>query len=696
MAQMLPPLREDLQLKQSEMDRFGRLSWVIHDPARNRFFSLDWLSSELLKRWRLRESEQVLNAVNTETTLEVDEQDLQDLTRFLDQNELLQVYAPESTDRLQARASSTRQGLLTTLLKRYLYLRIPLVNPEPLLKLLLPLVKPLGQSWFFKLTLVALCFGLYQLGRRWDSFTHSFGQSFNLETLIQIALVVVFVKVLHEFGHAFAAYSRGCRVPRMGLVFLVMFPVAYTDVTDSWKLPPNERMSIGLAGIKVELMIAAWATVIWGLLPPGGMRDGLFLILTVTWLGTLIINASPFMRFDGYFVLMDYWRLPNLHQRAGALGRWWLRKALLGDQTPAPEYLAGDQKRLLIFAYMTWLYRFVVLSGIAWLVYELFPQPFGLMLAAIELYWFILLPIWREIRQWPVLIVSSFKRPQLWVSLGFLIFLGVSLFYPWRQSFTIQAVMMPERELTVETGVAARLIEIPTDERWIEKGELIARFENPTLNYELAKVDLQLEKLQWMLNQQSFMSELRSSGAQLQAQLIELNDQRQSLETLVQLLSVRAPLSGFFVPEESLPSIGSWVPTGELLGSLYSSKHQVAGYLTSQQRYWLRPDTPLVWQSDTAFVELEKLRLANQSAEIIEFPLLLRSAGGELAARRTAEGWVPDESIYSFTARVTGSNEQGYAQIAGEIEMQTRAHSLWTLFAESVRQQVQQDFGFNL
>jgi len=698
MESLLPPLREDLQLKQSERDSLGQVAWVIHDPARNAFFSLDWLSSELIKRWFLRDANQVLESVNRETTLDADAQDLQELTEFLARNELLQVYSTAATDRLAQRSESHKPGFFGGLFKHYLYLRVPLFNPEPILRALTSWVKPLGTSWFQHLTSIVLIVGLFQLGRRWDSFTHSFGEVFNLQTLLQVALVVALVKILHEFGHAFAAYDRGCRVPRMGIVFLVLFPVAYTDVTDSWKLSPRDRMAIGIAGIRVELMVAAWATLIWGLLPSGGIRDGVFLVLTVTWIGTLLVNASPFMRFDGYFVLMDYWRVPNLHQRAGALGRWWLRKLFLGVDHSAPEYLGGQRNRLIAFALTTWSYRLIVFIAIAWMVYQLFPQPFGLILASIELGFFILLPLWRELRLWPSLMLQSLFKPQLWILWLCILGLTTALLYPYRDSVSVQGVALPEREIALTVQETSLIQSTKLKEGKVMQGDLVASLDNPELRYELQKLKLRQSKLEWTLSQSGFVADLLATGSQLRAELLGVIQQVDALEQRLAALQIRAPIDGYFVPPDQHFAENSWVSIGTELGTIHSHNRVVMGYVNSLERHWIGLDRPIIWESEV-FDEtriLQGLEVANQAVESIELSMLLKVAGGDLNARRTSIGWIPDEAVYKFKAPYLGSSTNPYAHERGRLEIPTRPHSNWMLFSAAIRRQIHQDFGVNL
>ena len=90
-----------------------------------------------------------------------------------------------------------------------------------------------------------------------------------------------------------------------------------------------------------------------------------FLLATTTWVSTVLINASPFMRFDGYFLLSDFLQMPNLHARAFALALGPARTAVRAGE-PAPEHFSATRRRgLILFAWATWIYRLVLFLGIA-------------------------------------------------------------------------------------------------------------------------------------------------------------------------------------------------------------------------------------------------------------------------------------------------------------------------------------------
>ena len=98
---------------------------------------------------------------------------------------------------------------------------------------------------------------------------------------------------------------------------------------------PRPAPKVAAAGIATELTIAVWAMLAWVWLPDGPLRAMAFLLATTTWVSTVLINASPFMRFDGYFLLSDFLQMPNLHACAFALARGPARTAVRAGRAGA-------------------------------------------------------------------------------------------------------------------------------------------------------------------------------------------------------------------------------------------------------------------------------------------------------------------------------------------------------------------------
>ena len=129
---------------------------------------------------------------------------------------------------------------------------------------------------------------------------------FTFEGALVSVAAVILVKSLHEMGHGYMAYRYGCHVPTMGLAFMTFVPMLYTDITDAWKLSSRrERLMIDSAGIQVEIVLGMLCLFLWSFLPDGALRSAVFVTATVSWVMSLMINLSPLMRFDGYFIFSD-------------------------------------------------------------------------------------------------------------------------------------------------------------------------------------------------------------------------------------------------------------------------------------------------------------------------------------------------------------------------------------------------------
>jgi putative peptide zinc metalloprotease protein len=83
--------------------------------------------------------------------------------------------------------------------------------------------------------------GLVGAYQQWEIFRGTLIDTFSFNGLLRYGVALISIKLIHELGHALLAKKHGCRVPTMGLAFLVMWPVAYTDVTESWKLNSHQK-----------------------------------------------------------------------------------------------------------------------------------------------------------------------------------------------------------------------------------------------------------------------------------------------------------------------------------------------------------------------------------------------------------------------------------------------------------------------
>ncbi|WP_431854301.1 HlyD family efflux transporter periplasmic adaptor subunit [Azospirillum sp.] len=570
-ALRLPPLREELSLHPGPRTPDGAPSWTLHDPAAHRFYRVGWAELEMLSRWHRGDAASVAASVAAETTIPATSEQVEGFAKFLWGQGLLQAHGDEALGRLKAVAAAHRPHWLMWLLKTYLSIRLPLVRPDRILVATLPLVSLLYTRTFLALTVLAALLGGHLALRQWDAFRTTFLHFFSLEGALLSAVALTGAKVLHELGHAYTARRLGCRVPSMGVVFLVLWPVLYTDVSEAWKLPSRrQRLAIGAAGLAAELVLAAYATLAWSFLPDGPLRSAVFLLASSTWLLTLAVNLNPLMRFDGYFLLSDWLDVPNLQDRAFALARWRLREALFGFGDPAPEVFAPRTRRiLLVYAYATWVYRFFLFLGIALLVYHVFFKLLGLFLMAVEIGWFIVKPVAAELSQWARRRGRvRANRHALVTGLFAVAALALALL-PWRGTVSAPAILKAAQQTQLFVPKSARLAEMPVKPGVpVAKGDVLFRFESPDLANDLAQARRKVETLRERTQVQSLSRDLIEHTQSTWRELEAAQTEAAGLEAEAVRLTVAAPADGVVVDVADPLAAGEWLRENVRLATL--------------------------------------------------------------------------------------------------------------------------------
>lgn len=678
----LPPLRQELALHPGPQASDGSPTWTLHDPATNRFFALSWPAFEILSRWSMGHAGDILAAIQAHTTLRVTQDELQDLLRMLQANHLLVAGNSEDTERLGGQARAARLAPLQWLLKHYLFFRVPLLRPMGWLQRTSPSLRWAFRPAFWLGMAAITLLGLVLAARRWDEFSHTITTYASWEGLLAIGIALSAAKLVHELGHAFTATHFGCRVPTMGVAFLVMWPVLYTDTNEAWKLSSRrQRLYIGAAGMLSELALASLALLAWSLLPdsPGWapIRSGAFLLATTTWVLTITVNASPFMRFDGYFLLADAVNLPNLHERSFALGRWWLREQLFGWNALPPEHFSPRrQAALVLFAFATWLYRLVLFFGIALLVYHAFFKLLGLMLMTVELVWFIARPVLLELRHWWAQRQQLHWNPSVRRSAILCALLMLLLCWPWAGVTRLPAVLSPDQMQTVSSAYAARVESFNIRVgQGVEAGQLLMQLHSPELEMQLQQAQLQEQQLQIQLLQQAFDDKLREQGPALRKQWEQAFVQVRGLQEQKERLAVRAPFAGHVAELADDLRPGQWITAGERLLSVAGRQgSKLDAYADEAALEELRSGMParFIPAAGGSAVTCTLGRIAPVQLATLDEPAAADLYGGSVAVQRGPDGrLLPLHPIFHLRLEHCQQERPPTVALYGTVHLQT-------------------------
>ncbi len=577
---MLLSLRPDIIHADGGFDLSGDHGAILHDPIRHRFFRLSGKARLALGHWHLGNVAKVVAASG------VAEAGVRGLADFLRTSRLVTVPMGASAGLLDEKKRSER-SLFGKMLHGYLSFRVPLFNPEPCLDWGLPYARLLVHRVVLISILMTGLAGFYFAARQWDQFAKTFLDFFSLQGAFLYTTTLVGLKVLHELGHGFVARHYGCRVPAVGVAFMVLTPMLYTEASDAWRLSSRwQRFAIGAAGVCVELSLAAVALFLWAFLPDGPFRSATYFVAVTAWIISLAVNLSPFMRFDGYHMLGDALGMHSLGPRSNALANWRLRQLLFAPLEPKPEFLPRSFERLLIiFAYGTWIYRFSLFMGIAWLVYTMLPKAVGLPLAGVEILFFILLPVLRELKEWLAMgIANLFGSRRGMISLGVLAITLVLAALPLGQSVSVPAVLLPELESSIYPPEPAQIISLDAKPgSVVRKGEVMARLLVPEIGQLQRLAMLRLEIVDERLKRLAADAKVRAQRVILlqekQAILVELEGlRRRNL-----LLTIVAPHDGTVTGWHQELVVWQWVGKEDLVFHLVSAEGAVMSGLVAER-----------------------------------------------------------------------------------------------------------------
>jgi putative peptide zinc metalloprotease protein len=231
-----------------------------------------------------------------------------------------------------------------------------------------------------------------------------FHQFFASGNWVWLAVALGVTKVIHEFGHGLSCKHFGGECHEMGMMLLVFTPCLYCDVSDSWMLPSKwQRAAIGAAGMYVELIIASIATFLWWNSHAGVFNQLCLDVMFVSSVSTLMFNANPLMRYDGYYILSDLLEIPNLRQKATTILGRITSKWCLGIEQPDDPFLPTRNRSLFaLYAVASSLYGWMVTASIFLFVWSIFKpyrlEVLGQMLAMGALWGLVVRPVQNIVR----------------------------------------------------------------------------------------------------------------------------------------------------------------------------------------------------------------------------------------------------------------------------------------------------------
>ena len=367
-ADLKPRLRGHIRIPRHAYR--GEIWYVVEDRVAGKYHRFNPASYRVIS---LMDGKRDMNQVWVRLTAELaeDTPDQEEVIRLLGQlhgADLIQCdVTPDVAELFERRGKQERKKFVSRYLNP-MSLRFPLVDPDRFLEWANRWPHLFRGGWGMLLWLAAVLPALFLAPLHWPDLTENFSeQLLAMDNLLLMAVVFPLLKSLHELGHGLAAKSRGGEVHEMGIMLLVFFPIPYVEASSSSAfVKKTDRMLVGAAGMLTELFVAALVFYVWLLLEPGLARSLAYNALVLASVTTILFNANPLLRYDGYYILADWVEIPNLGTRSTQYWKYLAERYLLNvAKSEPPPSTIGERRWFIGYAPLAFAYRMFVLFGIA-------------------------------------------------------------------------------------------------------------------------------------------------------------------------------------------------------------------------------------------------------------------------------------------------------------------------------------------
>ena len=662
-------LRVHVSLKISRQNYRNKTWYIIRDPGNNNFFRVNTAAYQFIafldgrrnvdKAWSLCYEEYGDDAPTQGEAIS--------LLGQLYSSNLLQGDVPADTDNLLKRHQKRRSRERSAYMKGILFAKIPIWDPDHFLDRWSFLFGPVFSRIGYLIGIITIIIGSTFIFNNIEELAGESQGMISLSNIPLLYLVFALTKLLHEFGHGFACkyYGQkngtGGNVNTMGIAFLFMTPIPYVDATSSWAFKNKwQRIAVAGAGMYVELILAALAAILWTATPEGNIIHALsFNLMLVSSVTTILFNGNPLLRYDAYYMLSDFFEVPNLSGRSKLQIKYIFRKYLFGvKQAVSSAYDFSENALMVLYASLAEIYKLFICVSIVIIASEISPI-LGLIGVTLYLFSLVLMPLFKLVKYLFLAPELQRSRNRASIIMFFIVLLGVYLIGIIRLNdrVIVEGVIEPESLTTVfiqADGFTESLIN--NQKAVIKNKSVLFSGNNPELLVELEKAQAEIERLEILIRAYTGIDPAKKS--------INQNMKNALLKKVGLLkkeksaLTVLAPDSGVFIPTHQNNLTGRFVNKGSELGMIISEKNLIIRSIIDQETIRILNDA-----SPTALFRLKSEPGRDYPAQILSRNQVgmknLPSAalgylgGGEIEVKSSESGTETKEFFFDIVLKPT-------------------------------------------
>ncbi len=512
------------------------------------------------------------------------EQDTIALCKWLVESGLARTDASTSARRIGEKQKQTAQRRLIQRLNP-ISVRFPLWNPD---KLVTSLTRWVGWaiSWPMAIVWIFVCtYALISVLMDWERLTQGGVQVFSRDGILWMGGTWLILKVIHETAHAVACKRLGGRIGDCGILLLLLIPLPFVDVTSAWRFTSKyQRIFVSSAGMLAEIFVAAIAAIIWSHSGPGMIAFCASNVIFAASLHTLLFNANPLMKFDGYHILADWLEIPNLGTHGQRYVTGIVRRIFLG-QTVEPLPYAGIHGQIIrVYGVAALLWRVLLCVVLTLAAASLF-HGIGLLIALIAGWLWFAVPVYKFGRY--IIWGTEFEQPdrkrfaKVTVT-GLAMVLLLALLVPAPTVITAPLVIeyADLQVLRNESSGFVQSIEVNKDQL-VEQGDLLLVLRNPELETQLTSAQLKLSQARIRGNASRNAADIGQLQIEQEA-VLALEEQLAELRAAADALNIRAPARGRIIAADLSGLDGQYIHAGTELLSIGNETRKRATALVAQ------------------------------------------------------------------------------------------------------------------
>lgn len=535
----------------------------------------------------------------------------------------------------------------------FLFIRIPLWNPDKWLDCIRPLAL-ISTGWgAFVVWLSVMLMGVLTAFEHRDALVQQTQGILSISNLPWLYVCMTVLKLFHETGHALVIKRYGGEVRAAGVMFLLLTPLPYVDATSSWGFANRwHRIYVSFAGMAVDFFFAAAGALVWANTAPGLTNSLAFNVMLIGSVSSLLFNGNPLLRFDAYFMLSDYAEIPNLYQKAQQQWKYFGNRYILG--TLSAQTRASDERELpwlTVYGFLSFIYLMLVTLGITLFLLDQW-LPLGLLVLGMTLYRMLINPVYQLGKHVSGSATQGNRRRAIsstvGIGLALVVLFGV---VPFPDAIRTPGILEANHSthLYLQTPGTLQNLYVRHGDR-VQKGQRIASLDNTDLLSELAITESATTETELQHRQalHKFHGELEALTQKRQALALRTKD----LQAQLAQLDIFADQDGEWVAPELHELKDVWLARGYALGQIIDRRSfRFVAVIAQEQADFLfkqsfsATELRLSGQADTALL-LPAVLIIPYQRQRLPSVALGWLGGGEVAVNTNEPGG--DKATESF------------------------------------------------